>query len=453
LFYFKISTQQDDFSDPEALYNRRTIAQLQEEFNYIDWLKYINILLPLEVFLQPNDSIIVVQPSFLVKLGDLLNSTDARILENYIKWRQVKESVDYLPQRFRYNQPESKSDPQWKFCLDEAKSYFKHAISALYVRKHADKDSRRKVSEIVKNIKNEFKEIINNVNWMDKITKKTISDKIEKMTEHIGFDDKLLNDTKIEEYYKTIKVDETKFYETVLGLNDALRTKNYKELIEPVDKNDWDSLIMPTAADAFYDLLNIINIPSSMLQSHFFNADRPQYMNYGAIGMIIGHEISHAFDNLGIKYDADGNFENWLSETVENVFEKKSECIVDQYGKYTEPQTRLKLNGTNTQGENIADNSGIKAAYLAYIRWAETKNENKLPGFNFTNHQMFWISAAQNWCIAYSLDEMKKLVSSGSHSPDQFRVNGMMSNSNEFAKDFICAENSPMNPTQKCEIW
>lgn len=209
------------------------------------------------------------------------------------------------------------------------------------------------------------------------------------------------------------------------------------------------------------------------MQGHFFSADRPRYMNFGAIGLVIGHEITHGFDDEGRRFDLNGNLLNWWAKTTEKAFLGKAQCIIDQYGNFTEPLTGLKLNGVTTQGENIADNGGIKEAYFAYKNYVKQKGfEQTLPGLNYTPNQLFWISAAQTWCSVFRKgrfkifsttqhlyrvclfsEKMRMQVLTNEHSPPMFRVLGPMGNMKEFSDDFHCAKGTKMNPVKKCTIW
>lgn len=177
-------------------------------------------------------------------------------------------------------------------------------------------------------------------------------------------------------------------------------------------------------------------------------------MNFGAIGSIIGHEITHGFDDQGKQFNENGNLVDWWAPSTSEAYLEKARCIIEQYGNFTEQQTKLNLNGINTQGENIADNGGIKEAYLAYQKHTKEHGvEKKLPGLNYNTNQLFWISSAQTWCASFRPEAMKKRILTGVHSPNQFRVLGPFSNMKEFSEDFKCAKSSRMNPDKKCEVW
>jgi membrane metallo-endopeptidase-like protein 1 len=190
------------------------------------------------------------------------------------------------------------------------------------------------------------------------------------------------------------------------------------------------------------------------LQDHFFDPERPQYMNYGGIGEVIGHEITHGFDDGGRQYDKDGNLIDWWEPETNRTFARKSQCLVEQYGNYTVPEIEMSLNGVKNLGENIADNGGIKIAYRGYLRWLDrNKVEKALPGLPYTPRQMFWISAATNGCTKYKKEYLKQMVMSGFHSPYYFRILVPFMNSDYFARDFNCPLGSPMNPKYKCRVW
>ncbi|KAF5283684.1 hypothetical protein FQA39_LY17259 [Lamprigera yunnana] len=229
----------------------------------------------------------------------------------------------------------------------------------------------------------------------------------------------------------------------------------FKRLGTPVSKCFWvhDSKDV-TIINAYYSLLhNRIMLPAAFLQSLLFDKNRPHYINYAITGAIIGHEMTHGFDHQGKNFDKNGKRQNWWSDRSLEAFNQKAKCIVDQYQKYRVPELNANLNGQLTQGENIADNGGLKQSYLAYIHWLQRNGvEKTLPGFNYTTNQLFWISFAQFWCSYESLNVLRAHLADP-HPPSRFRVIGTLTNSENFAKDFNCPLNSPMNPAHKCQVW
>jgi neprilysin len=220
-------------------------------------------------------------------------------------------------------------------------------------------------------------------------------------------------------------------------------------------ENRIRELLKPFQTPEFTKLFNFLQgFPAGILQGQFFSANRPLFMNYGAIGSIIGHEITHGFDDQGKQFDENGNLVDWWDSKTTEAYLEKARCIIEQYGNFTEPTTELNLNGINTQGENIADNGGIKEAYLAYQKVVKVRGAEKmLPGLDYSVNQLFWISSAQTWCALFRPEAMKKRILTGVHSPNSFRVLGTFSNMKEFADDFKCPMNSKMNPEKKCEVW
>lgn len=192
-----------------------------------------------------------------------------------------------------------------------------------------------------------------------------------------------------------------------------------------------------------------------MLQGHFYSADRPLYMNYAAIGYVIGHEIIHGFDDLGRLYDKDGNLNDWWDPNTAEAFKEKKKCIIEQFGNYTDKSTNMTLNGVLGQGENIADTTGIKLAYRAYKAAVKKMMipDPTLPGLPFTPEQLFWLTSAQTWCSNERIEVKKVLILTDNHALSQFRVLGTLSNSEDFARDFKCRLGSQMNPIGKCQVW
>jgi len=201
---------------------------------------------------------------------------------------------------------------------------------------------------------------------------------------------------------------------------------------------------------------NAIIVPAGILQGSFFSKEHPRYLNYGSIGVVIGHEITHGFDNKGVQYDKTGSKIPWWDEETEQKFEEKKKCFIDMYDEYTFPELDMHVNGTFTLGENIADNGGLSQAYQAYKNFQrkQENEEHKLPGLQkYTNDQMFFISWAQTWCTKYSNPEqIKHQLETDEHAPGQFRVIGPLSNSEDFVKAFQC-QDSKMDRKSKCKIW
>ncbi|CRK97823.1 CLUMA_CG011199, isoform A, partial [Clunio marinus] len=462
-----ISLKNEERRNATALYNPITIRELQKKYPYNNWLQYFNDILP-EVSQVTEDEIIIISViSFFDKLGPLLEKTPKRTIANYVMWRITGFSSYFLTEALRKRQLQystaisgkQEQEPRWKECIDLASGSLSTGSGALYVRRYFKKNSKEAALEMVNSIKEEFEQILKTVPWMDDKTRAAALCKVGTMVTHIGYPDELMDDKKLIDFYQNITIDENKYLESILNINVFGTDRAFKKLREPVNKTDWITHSKPAVVNAFYSSIensirkSKIEFPAGILQGQFFSADRPRYMNYGAIGFVIGHEITHGFDDQGRQFDSDGNLVDWWEEDTKTAYLEKARCIIEQYGNYTEPNVDLKLNGINTQGENIADNGGIKEAYLAYKKYVKDNGaEQKLPGLNYTSNQLFWISAAQTWCSVYRPESMKMRITTGVHSPGMFRVLGPMSNMKEFAMDFHCPMGSPMNPVKKCEV-
>jgi predicted metalloendopeptidase len=399
----------------------------------------------------------------MTDLGKLLAKTPKRTIANYVMWRITGFSSFFLTDELRKRQLQystvlsgkQEQEPRWKECVDITSGSLPISVGALYIRKHFKEDSKRAALEMVNNIRAQFENILNEVSWMDDKTRATAHVKVKAMSTHIGYPDELMDNKKLEEYYNELEINPDTYLESVLKMSVFGTNYAFNKLRKPVNKTDWITHARPAIVNAFYSSIeNSIQFPAGILQGQFFSADRPRYMNYGAIGFVIGHEITHGFDDQGRQFDQNGNLFEWWAPNTRTAYLEKARCIIEQYGNFTEPTTNLKLNGINTQGENIADNGGVKESYMAYKKWvSENGAEPMLPGLDYTPEQMFWISAAQTWCSVYRPEAMKMRITTGVHSPAQFRVLGPMSNMHDFSKDYNCPQNSAMNPAHKCEVW
>ncbi|KAK2585581.1 hypothetical protein KPH14_010214 [Odynerus spinipes] len=458
-----ISLPNEKRRNATLLYNPMTIDELSKLFPSIPWKKYFNTLLAPSAQVEDNEVVIVSVPSYIKSLENLLRETPKRVQANYVMWRAAAASVSYLTEGIRKRQLQystalsgkTEREARWKECVDIVSGSLSISVGAIYVRKYFKQDAKKNALEMVADIREEFTKILKTVDWMDDETRESALDKAASMASHIAYPDELLDDKKLEEFYENLDLTEGNYLESILNLTLFGTEYAFSKLRKPVNKSDWITHGRPAIVNAFYSSIeNSIQFPAGILQGAFFSNDRPRYMNYGAIGFVIGHEITHGFDDQGRQFDKEGNLVDWWApETKENYLER-AECIVQQYGNYTVEEVNLKLNGINTQGENIADNGGIKEAYNAYREWVRRNHpEPKLPGLSYTPEQMFWISAANTWCSKYRPEAMKLRITTGFHSPGEFRVLGPFSNMYEFSKDFNCPVGSKMNPEKKCSVW
>nr|XP_027200738.1 neprilysin-2-like isoform X2 [Dermatophagoides pteronyssinus] len=444
-----------------SLYNKMNIQQIQKLAPNIHWEKYFNSLLGIKI--TDNDDIIVNVPKFLTQLDQLLQTTDKKLLANYMMWRVVLQSFSMLGKRWReliqeFNTVvtgQAREEPRWEQCISSLTNSLGISLSSLYVRHHFKGNSKERALEMVGYIHREFMKILDRVEWMDDQTRQRARDKALAIRPYIGYPNELLNNTEIELFYQGLKFVKDDYFSNVQTLRKWSTDLAFGFLRKLNKKGDWRKHGKSAVVNAYYNIIeNSIEFPAGILQGAFFSSDRPNYLNFGAIGFVIGHEITHGFDDKGRQFDKNGNNVNWWEPETDKNFKERTKCIIEQYGNYTVPENGLKVNGVNTQGENIADNGGIKEAFRAYQEYVKDNGEEpSLPGLKYTPKQLFWISAANIWCGKYRPEVLKLRLQAGSHSPAQFRVIGTVSNLEEFGETFGCPPGSPMRPAKKCSVW
>nr|WBW70053.1 venom protein [Lampona murina] len=435
-----------DRKDYDRMYNKYTVKELQELVPQIPWLTYFNGLLNEEI--DDSETVIVTDPNFLKNFSELITPTEKRVLANYILWRVVLQSVPTLSKEWRnlYQEyisertGETQPPPRWEECIFTIGGEpLQPALSAYYVRNYFEEESKDLALELVRYIKNEFLYILDEIDWMDEVTRGHAKAKANAIETYIGYPKELLNDTAVMEIYENLKINNESYFENVMAVYKWFYDDMFSELRKLNTKQDWKVHATVYQVNAFYSALdNSIEFSAGILQEAFFNKNRPRYLNFGAIGFVIGHEITHGFDDNGRQFDIDGNNVNWWEETTEEHFKNKAQCMKNQYSKYTVyvEDKNMTLNGAKTLNENIADNGGLKEAYRAYQSWVkENGPEELLPGLEYNQNQMFWISAANVWCGKYRPKALKTTIIESRHSPFKFRVIGPMSNLEEFSRD------------------
>ncbi|CAN8016172.1 unnamed protein product, partial [Ixodes persulcatus] len=442
-----------------AMYNKWTVEELQERIPLINWTLYFNTVMPMKI--PPTEEIVLFAPTYIKQMSELLQTIPKRVIANYILWRFVSNRVGSLDKRFLDKQQEyfgaiygTQTTPaRWKTCTLLVNKNMGMAVGALFVRRHFNEQSKKKAHEqFSHDIKAAFLEILNNVDWMDSETRHVAREKAMLMTEKIGFPEYISDATELDKEYEVEFKRDTYFENIIKNLkHSALRMA--MKLRTGVDRTEW--ITYPAVVNAFYTRSkNFISFPAGVLQPPLYHRNYPRSVNYGGIGVVIGHEITHGFDDKGRQFDQHGNLKQWWKPEALNLFHAKAQCMVSQYSKYVLPEVNMPVNGVNTQGENIADNGGVKQAFRAYKRREErTGTEPQLPGLNLTHDQLFFLTYAQIWCGTMRPEHAVNTIRTGAHSPGRFRVIGVLSNSEDFAKAYKCRRGSPMNPTHKCVVW
>jgi membrane metallo-endopeptidase-like protein 1 len=273
------------------------------------------------------------------------------------------------------------------------------------------------------------------------------------MNQKIGYPDYLNDTAAVDTEYKRYVVFKADYYRTKFQFYEMYQMDVLERIRLPVDRERW--VAGAALVNAFYSPnTNEIIFPAGILQPVFYNKHFPRSMNYGGIGVVIGHEITHGFDDRGRLYDKLGNIRQWWDNATIVKFEEKAQCIEDQYSNYVLDQISMRINGRSTKGENIADNGGLKQAYRAYKKYEKFHPiPQQLPGVNLTQDQLFFLNYAQIWCGMMNDKEAIRKLRTSEHSPGPIRVKGPLSNSYDFAAAYNCPVGTPMNPLKKCRVW
>eukprot|EP00092_Neocalanus_flemingeri_P016471 GFUD01017824.1.p1 GENE.GFUD01017824.1~~GFUD01017824.1.p1 ORF type:complete len:761 (-),score=194.29 GFUD01017824.1:231-2513(-) len=473
----EMSLPREERRNITALYNPMTIGEVQELYPEIPLLQYINdILGSADVTVDENEVVNVAVPKYITDFRQYIATTSARAQANYIIWRNIKFGMSFLNEealqiQLAYDKVitgKSKKEPRWEKCVKSTAGlggpdlYFKegsltNAVGAMYAKKHFKAKAKETADEMVVNVREEFKKMLDELDWMDSKTKERAHKKADQITPHIAYAKEILDNNLLDEHYEGITLQTDSYIGNIIRLKKFISAYYVKEFRKPIDKKSWKTHGGAAIVNAFYSPEeNSIQFPAGILDGVFFAEDRPLYMNYGAIGFVVGHEITHGFDDEGSQKDGDGNLVDWWEPETKKKYLEKAQCIIDQYGNYTVKVEgeELNVNGITTQGENIADNGGIKEAFRAYDSVVKKHGpEPILPGLEYTPRQLMWLSGASVWCSVRRPASLKKQVLTDPHSPAVFRVNGPFANMPEFAQDWSCSAGMPMNPVKKCSVW
>lgn len=473
-FLAEISTPAEDRRNETDMYNPFTLGQLKSAYPKLNFDSYFKAVFSgTGVNLKDDQVVIVIEPSYFEALNSAMAESkfSVKAWADYVFWRMALSYSSLGPKEvedlnFNFEavlQGTAVRPPRWKECTSIAAGDFGgfgFAAGFEYIKKNFDQESKEVADDMVMRIRKAFKSLVSQSKWMDAETQVLAQEKADAMLEQIGYPEWLPDKVKLDEYYAGTQTQvETKHMENVLGQIKWVSKRDLKELSNPPDRKKW--FMSPPTVNAWYaPNFNSITFPAGILQPPFFSKGFPRYLDYGAIGVVIGHEITHGFDDQGRQFDKIGTTSPWWSDNTVEAFEHEAQCFIDQYGNYSVPELgdEANLNGVNTQGENIADNGGIREAYQAYLSYIQEKNggnpEHKLPGLmKYTNEQLFFISHGQVWCELMTTEALQDQVLTNPHSPGKYRVWGPVSNSDDFRKAFNCDKDAPMNPTDKCILW
>ncbi|KAM6443868.1 endothelin-converting enzyme 2 isoform 2-T2 [Liasis olivaceus] len=454
-----LTVPQDERRDDEKIYHKMTIAELQVLAPAIDWLDFISYFLaPLE--LTDAEPVVVYGKEYLEQVSQLINNTDKSVLNNYMIWNLIQKTASSLDQRFETAQEKlletlygtkKSCTPRWQTCISNTDDTLGFALGALFVKATFDRHSKEIAENMIAEIRAAFEESLNSLDWMDEKTKQAAKEKADSIYDMIGFPEFILDNKELDDVYDGYEVSEDSFFQNMLNFYNFSARFMADQLRKPPNRDQWS--MTPQTVNAYYlPTKNGIVFPAGILQAPFYAHNHPKALNFGGIGVVMGHELTHAFDDQGREYDKEGNLRPWWQNSSLEAFKNRTECMAEQYSKYVVNEEHV--NGKQTLGENIADNGGLKAAYNAYKAWLRKNGEEKrLPSVGLTSHQLFFLGFAQVWCSVRTPESSHEGLMTDPHSPDKFRVIGTLSNSRDFLEHFECPIGSFMNPGKHCEVW
>ncbi|XP_047028659.1 endothelin-converting enzyme 2-like isoform X1 [Helicoverpa zea] len=427
------------------------------------WKKYLEGLFNISntVLDFETDKILVSEPDlrYMSLMAAYVSKTPPVVLELYI-WVKVVEVMSVhttteLRNLFQRAYEQSHADdsvpPRSLHCANAVNDMMGMAVSYGIADRHFINVTKPKVITMIEELKDSLAHLVGQARWMDDNTKIATYQKIIEMKSLIGFPDWLLEEGKLDEYYEGIEIDSDKHLENLIKIN-QVKTRNVLNRFRGVNNFSWAT--DPTEVNAYHTFQeNTITVPMVMLQHPFYDLGLDS-LNYGSLGTVLGHEITHGFDNFGRQFDKNGNMLPWWSNSTIDSFVNMTQCFVDQYSSYYVPELDDHIDGKQTLGENIADNGGLREALAALKHHLKRRGpEPKLPGFEkLTPEQLFFLSYGNLWCGVSTRDSLKADLED-EHSPQQFRARGALQNSAEFARAWDCPPGSKMNPSKRCIIF
>jgi putative endopeptidase len=438
-----------ELRDPQKNYNKMKQAELQAlmpDFNWADYFKEIKLAVP--------GDINVGQPDFFKAANDVFKSVSVDDWKTYLRWHLIHNmapslSNDFVNENFRFFEATLRGTkqikPRWKRVVAKTDEELGESLGKLYVAERFPPEAKARALEMVNNLKEALADRIKTLDWMDEPTKQEALKKLAAFTVKIGYPDKWRD-------YSLLKIDRGPYALNVVRGDMFETDRQLKKIGKPVDRSEWG--MTPPTVNAYYNPnMNEIVFPAGILQPPFFDPKADDAVNYGGMGAVIGHEMTHGFDDQGRQFDAAGNLRDWWTPESAKAYTERSKAIVAQYAAY-EPLPGIHINGELTQGENIADIGGVKLAYMALQKAIAKKGpQPQIDGF--TPEQRFFLGFAQIWRNNQREEDLKLRLNTDPHSPGRFRAIGPLSNLVEFQKAFGIPDGSPMvrAADQRVNIW
>jgi putative endopeptidase len=436
-----------ELRDPVKNYNKFAVAEFQKQVSDMDLA---------DIFQRmglKTDTVLVGQPDYYKTLDQLLKSQPIEVWKDKATFDELNGSATSLSKAFRdanfdffnktlYGQKEPRD--RWKVIAESVDGGLGELLGQLYVQRYFPPEAKKRMLDLVNNLQSVYRERIQKLDWMSDATKKSAIAKLDAFTKKIGYPDKWKK-------YDDVTISKDAYYQNQLSISKHNYNEMIKKIGKPVDRSEWG--MTPPTIDAYNNAsFNEIVFPAGILQFPFFDKDADDAINYGAIGLVIGHEMTHGFDDQGRQYDKDGNLKDWWTKEDAAKFKSRVQVVIDQYNKYT-VLNDVHLNGALTQGENLADVGGLMIAYQAFKNTPEGKSDKKIDGF--TPDQRFFLAAAQVWRNKSTDESLRASVSNNPHSPPMYRVNGPVSNMDAFYKAFDVKPGDKMYrpENERVKVW
>jgi putative endopeptidase len=445
----KVSLGVVDRRDPEKMYHITSIAEFAESSPAIDYKLFLK-----QVGAPPINEANITTPEFFKSLSQIINNTDLAVIKDYLNVRLADSFASRLPKAFdeeyfdfyrRKLTGTPEQQARWKRCSSASDSALGEALGQVYVAKFFSPEKKALTSQMVRDIEIQMGTVIDQIDWMSQPTKVKAKEKLHLVAHKIGYPNKWRD-------YSSLEIKPSD------ALGNSVRARVFafeydmNKIGKPVNRDEW--AMTPPTVNAYYDhSMNDINFPAGILQPPFYDKTATDATNFGHIGSVVGHELTHGFDDQGRKFDGQGNLSDWWTAEDAKKYEERTECLVQQYSGFTAVDD-IKVNGKLTLGENTADNGGLRLALMAYLADAiqkQVNQEKKTDGY--TPMQLIFIAWAQNWCANTRPELLQVLARTDPHAPPAVRANGVLVNFPEFATAFGCKKGQPMAPVKQCRVW
>jgi putative endopeptidase len=446
----KVSMDITSQRDPKNVYHLMPVSQLATLAPAIAWDRFLK-----GTGAPPISELNVTNPDFFKGMNALIVSTDLETVKTYLRWQLIHntdslvlpkplddETFDFYRRKLR-GQPEQRA--RWKRCVKATDGALGEALGQVYVAKEFPPSSKQATVQLVHDIKAAMDQDLDTLDWMSAATKLRAKEKLHAVADKIGYPDHWRD-------YSNLTIVQDEAFGNAQRAVEFENHREFAKIGQPVDRGEWG--MSPPTVNAYYNpSMNDINFPAGILQPPFYDPHATDAENYGQIGSVVGHELTHGFDDQGRQFDANGNLDDWWTLEDATKFEEKTDCEVREYGGFLAVDD-VKINGKLTLGENTADNGGLRLAYIAFLADAKRKSIdlNKKQDA-YTPLQQFFLGYGQSWCGSTRPEQLRMQVQTDPHSPPQFRVNGVVRNMHEFGEAFGCRAGQPMMPVKVCRVW